>query len=594
MGVEETVSARLREWREGIAVLYLQGVVVVMPLVVAVWIAMRPAPKLDLAAVFVLVSLLGFAAVRVLVPRRLQAAFVSAAMLLLGIGGAIFLGLAPGPAISSMTGCVIVASVFGRRAGFIALAVSMACHIVIGIAASQGALDGILNDAITDSSSFPNWLRLTGFLTVSTGLLIIALSRLLTRMEQALREAALSATREREAQARTIQAEDRRRHAEDVAHQAQRLEAIGRLTGGIAHDVNNLLAIVLAWTDVLRRNPRGASSEGIEHIQAAATRGSQLTRRLLTFAMRNAYQPLPVDLDAAVAGFATILEGVAPEGVRIEHHRAELPAVLADEAEVMQVVLNLSLNATDAMPDGGTLSIRSYLVEPEDLPASAHAKDTRHVALEVKDDGIGMDEATLPYIFDPAFTTKGSRGSGFGLSNVKTIVEQANGFVAVRSEVGKGSVFTVGFPVAGAGAGQTAARTSGVVAHPATVLVVDRDASTRNAASNALRGAGFEVHEGSDTVRGLAIARRQRGELDLLCLAHPSEMDFIAGFRALYPRAPVLLWSDSATGGDVTDSSGDWVEHVSGPFDSTALAERARDLVTRRRAEADRPSGVAS
>ncbi|NUO51126.1 MAG: hypothetical protein HOV80_19895 [Polyangiaceae bacterium] len=212
----------------------------------------------------------------------------------------------------------------------------------------------------------------------------------------------------------------------------------------------------------------------------------------------------------------------------------------------------------------------------------------------MKDDGIGMDEATLPYIFDPAFTTKGSRGSGFGLSNVKTIVEQANGFVVVRSEVGKGSIFTVGFPVAGARASESAERTSGVIAHRVTVLVVDRDASTRNAASNALRGAGFEVHEGSDTVRGLAIARRQRGELDLLCLAHPNEMDFIAGFRALYPRAPVLLWSDSAAGGDASESSGDWVEHVTGPFDSTALATRARDLVARRREQSDRPSGVAS
>jgi len=177
---------------------------------------------------------------------------------------------------------------------------------------------------------------------------------------------------------------------------------------------------------------------------------------------------------------------------------------------------------------------------------------------------------------------------------VKTIVEQANGFVAVRSEVGKGSIFTVGFPVAGAQTSETPARTSGAIAHRASVLLVDRDASTRNAASNALRGAGFEVHEGSDTVRGLAIARRQRGELDLLCLAHPSEMDFIAGFRALYPRAPVLLWSDSTAGSDITDDADDWVEHVAGPFDSTALAERARDLVARRRAEADRPSGVAS
>jgi two-component system cell cycle sensor histidine kinase/response regulator CckA len=215
-----------------------------------------------------------------------------------------------------------------------------------------------------------------------------------------------------------------------------------------AHDVNNLLAIVLAWTDVLRRAPRDAPVEGLEHIKAAATRGSELTRRLLTFAKRNAYQPLPVDLDAAVAGFAMILEGIAPDGVRIEHHRAELPPVLADEAEVMRVVLNLSLNATDAMPDGGTLGIRSYLVEADDLPTSARSKGVRHVALEVRDDGVGMDESTLARIFDPAFTTKGARGSGFGLSNVKTIVEQASGFLVVESKPGKGSVFTVGFPVA--------------------------------------------------------------------------------------------------------------------------------------------------
>jgi signal transduction histidine kinase len=282
-------------------------------------------------------------------------------------------------------------------------------------------------------------------------------------MEESLRQAAVSATREREAQARHLEAETRRREAEDAVHEAQRIEAIGRLTGGIAHDVNNLLAIVLAWTDVLRRTSSAQAPEGLEHIRAAATRGSQLTRRLLTFAKRNAYEPLPVDLDAAVAGFTTILEGVAPDGVRIEHHRSELPPVLADEAEVMRVVLNLSLNAIDAMPEGGTLRLRGYLVEPADLPPTARSQGTRHVALEVRDDGSGMDEATLSRIFDPAFTTKDSRGSGFGLSNVKTIVEQASGFVAVESWAGKGSIFTVAFPVAAADAAEIPERTSGIL-----------------------------------------------------------------------------------------------------------------------------------
>lgn len=594
MGVEETVSARLREWREGIAVLYLHGVVVVMPLVLAIWLAIRPSPKLDRSAGFVIAALLAFGAVRILVPRRHQAAVVSVTLLIMGIVGAMFLGLSPGPAICTLNGCVIAAAVFGRRAGFVALAASTAAFVSLGVAASSGTLDGIVDRKVTNPSSLSNWMRIACFLAMSTGLLMVALSRVFTRMEQALREAEVSATREREAQARSAEADDRRRLAEDVAHEAQRLEAIGRLTGGIAHDVNNLLAIVLAWTDVLRRQ-REAPPEGLEHIQAAATRGSQLTRRLLTFAKRNAYEPLPVDLDAAVAGFATILEGVAPDGVRIDHHRAELPAVLADEAEVMQVVLNLSLNAIDAMPDGGALSIRTYLVEPAELPESARSKGAAHVALEVRDDGIGMDRATLSRILEPEFTTKGSRGSGFGLSTVKTIVDQANGFLLVESEPAKGSVFTVGFPVAGAASNETLPPASGVVGQRATVLLVDRDASTRNAASKALRSAGFEVHEGSDTVRGLAIARRQRGELDLLCLAHPRETDFIAGFRALYPGAPVLLWSDGVTEVDVPEATtADLVEHVAGPFDSTALAERARGLVARRRTRSDRPTHIAS
>lgn len=244
---------------------------------------------------------------------------------------------------------------------------------------------------------------------------------------------------------------EQKRLAEQL-QQAQRMEAIGRLAGGIAHDFNNLLAVISGYSESMTRRLRdsdpllGHASE----IQRAAERGGSLTRQLLAFSRRQVVRPQKLNLNNVVADLQDMLRRVITDKVGIVFTPAgDLRAIEADQGQMEQVVLNLALNARDAMPAGGTLTIRTSNAELQaGTAAAATLKPGSYVRLTVSDTGYGIDANTRQHIFEPFFTTKEGKGTGLGLSIVYGIAQQAGGGVSVESEAGKGARFDVYFPAA--------------------------------------------------------------------------------------------------------------------------------------------------
>jgi PAS domain S-box-containing protein len=228
-----------------------------------------------------------------------------------------------------------------------------------------------------------------------------------------------------------------RRELENQLRQSQKMESIGKLAGGIAHDFNNLMTAVLGYSDLLLRDAVGADREKIDAIRDSAVRASDLTRQLLAFSRRQVLQTQEIDLRDVVERMDTLLKRLIGDDIRLQTRFGSDPVIVrADKTQLEQVVMNLAVNARDAMPDGGTLTIEVLT-------------DGDTAVLSVVDDGIGMDEETVAQIFEPFFTTKSlAESSGLGLSTVHGIVGQSGGTVLVDSEPGQGATFTVRLPVA--------------------------------------------------------------------------------------------------------------------------------------------------
>ena len=244
--------------------------------------------------------------------------------------------------------------------------------------------------------------------------------------------------------------------AEERLRQADRMESVGRLAGGIAHEANNQMTVILGAAEFLARAIRDeAARVDVEHIRRAAHRTAAITQQLLAFSRRQVLQPELVDLNAVVRSLEPILQRALGEISQVELRLADdLGQVKADPGQLDQVLLNLALNARDAMPDGGTLTIETANVAVDERHAPAGAVEPvapgMYAALIVTDTGTGMDRETLSHIFEPFFTTKGvGEGTGLGLATVYGIVKQSGGFVSVHSEPGHGSTFRIYLPLAG-------------------------------------------------------------------------------------------------------------------------------------------------
>ncbi|HJL14577.1 MAG TPA: response regulator [Sandaracinaceae bacterium LLY-WYZ-13_1] len=342
-------------------------------------------------------------------------------------------------------------------------------------------------------------------------------------------------------------AEREREELRAALAESQRLEAIARLASGVAHDFNNLLTVIRGFTGILDRRlgPDGEGREEVQQIDQAAVRAAELTRQLLAFGRRQVLLPRNVDLNELVAGMGRMLDRLIPETIRVELSLGDgLGAVHADPGQLEQVVANLAVNARDAMPDGGVLTLKTGEARREQGPM---------VLLEVHDTGLGMDEETQARIFEPFFTTKGpERGTGLGLSTVDGIVSQSGGFLEVESTPGRGSVFRVALPRV-----RGEARPSRVepVAHEPKrgdehLLVVEDEPSLRAILERTLTRAGYRVTVAGDGDEALALAERMDRAPDAVVtdvvMPGTTGADVAERLRARWPALKVLFTSGYA------------------------------------------------
>jgi signal transduction histidine kinase/CheY-like chemotaxis protein len=309
--------------------------------------------------------------------------------------------------------------------------------------------------------------------------------------------------------------------------QSQKMEAIGQLAGGIAHDFNNLLTVIGGRSSLLlmRLPPDDPARKDVDLIQSTAQRAAGLTRQLLAFSRKQVLEPKPLNLKTLVAGVTPILTRLIGEHIEIVIVAADGAAqVMADPGQMEQVIVNLVVNARDAMADGGTLTIETSdrVVPAGGLRAHDRAVPPgAYVTLSIRDTGTGMDAATIARIFEPFFTTKEpGRGTGLGLSTVHGIVHQSGGYLAVESAVGRGTAFTIYLPrlldpIKAAGTGQ--ALVPDLVGGSETVLLVEDDEELRRLTSEILKASGYTVLEAGDPLEALTLFDRGDGKsIDLL------------------------------------------------------------------------------
>jgi two-component system cell cycle sensor histidine kinase/response regulator CckA len=315
-----------------------------------------------------------------------------------------------------------------------------------------------------------------------------------------------------------------RRDLEEQLRQAQKMEAIGQLAGGVAHDFNNLLTAILGSADLVlldtpAEDPR---REDLAAIREAGERAAVLTRQLLAFSRQQVLRPRVIYLREIVTGMENLLRRIIGEDVRLETMAGPDAALVnADPGQIEQVILNLAVNARDAMPDGGQLTISTAVVELDAAFAQQHPTTVpgRYVRLSVSDTGEGMDERTQRRIFEPFFTTKGpGKGTGLGLAMVYGIVKQSGGYIWVRSTPGRGATFDVYLPPADAPVPEEAAGAASETRQTGceTILLVEDEAAVRSLARRTLGRYGYRVLEASNGRDALALARERPEAVDLL------------------------------------------------------------------------------
>jgi signal transduction histidine kinase len=343
------------------------------------------------------------------------------------------------------------------------------------------------------------------------------LARLLPAVERELKEAA-----ERR---RTLEA---LRRSDEQLRQAQKMEAIGGLAAGVAHDFNNILSVILGHAVLMREElaPSDPMAEGLDEIRGAAERASDLTRQLLAFSRQQVLEPQIADLNRIMLGMERMLRRLIGEDVELKMLPARgLGSVLVDPGQIEQVILNLVVNSRDAMPKGGKLTVETSNVELDAEFASAHvgAKAGPHVMLAVSDTGTGMDATTMARIFEPFFTTKEpGRGTGLGLATVFGIVQQSGGTVWPYSEVGRGTTFKVYLPLAAAAEGRRVTQTMPAVqltdalSGTETILLVEDDESVRALTRTILRRYGYNVIDVPNGGEALLVCERHAQRIHLL------------------------------------------------------------------------------
>jgi PAS domain S-box-containing protein len=316
---------------------------------------------------------------------------------------------------------------------------------------------------------------------------------------------------------------ERHRLEEQLLH-SQKMEAIGQLAGGVAHDFNNILTVIQGHASLLRAGEKLPETQktSVDQIYQAAERAAGLTRQLLTFSRRQLMQPKPLDLNAVLGNMTKMLGRILGEDIALQfNYSAGQPWVHADEGMIEQVVMNLAVNSRDAMPTGGQLTIKITVAEikPGELARHPGGRAGRFACFSVADTGSGIKPEVLPHIFEPFFTTKAvGKGTGLGLATVYGIVKQHSGWISVQSRAGQGTLFEVFLPAINSVAGKSSDTTmdEALPRGTETILVVEDEAPVRELVSSVLTALGYRILEAASGVKALEVWRQHRDTIDLL------------------------------------------------------------------------------
>jgi two-component system cell cycle sensor histidine kinase/response regulator CckA len=374
--------------------------------------------------------------------------------------------------------------------------------------------------------------------------------------------------------------------------QSQKMEAIGVLAGGVAHDFNNLLNVINGYSELALEtlSPDNPIRRDLELIREAGQHAASLTSQLLAFSRKQILQPEILDLNTAITQMSSMLRRLIGEDIEIvTATQPNLGLVNADPGQIQQIIMNLAVNARDAMPRGGKLTIETANVYCDEEYAKNHS-DVRagsYVMLAITDNGIGMDDATKAHLFEPFFTTKAKgKGTGLGLSTIYGIVKQSNGFIWVYSEPGKGTTFKICFPLVEDGtAGVTAeSETESESKGSETVLIVEDEASVRALACRILKKRGYTILEASDAKQAQAIAEEYPGEIHLVftdvVMPGMTGKELVLKLKSRRPDMKVLFTSGYTNNSIVHHGMLDpGIAFLQKPFTVKSLISKVREMI---------------
>jgi signal transduction histidine kinase/ActR/RegA family two-component response regulator len=387
-----------------------------------------------------------------------------------------------------------------------------------------------------------------------------------------------------------------RLNLEAQLRQSQKMESVGQLAAGVAHDFNNMLTVIQGHAGLLLARPALPPEmlDAVQPIYFAAERAASLTRQLLMFSRKNVMQPKPLDLREVVANMSKMLKRLLGETIELEFQPPpELPLVQGDTGMIEQVLMNLAVNSRDAMPKGGTLTVNTSPVEVSQAYVQTHpeARAGSFVCLRVTDTGCGMDAATRVRIFEPFFTTKeAGKGTGLGLATVYGIVKQHEGWIEVASQVGQGSTFSVFFPASTQpvkAQPPESAPTTLVTGGQETILVVEDEPVLRDMAHLILQECGYRVLEAGSGVQALEVWDRHPGAIDLVLtdMIMPEGMSGMDLARKLLETRPGLKII-FASGYSMDDMTPDFIRQghaafLQKPYTHVTLAKAVRECLDR-------------